>query len=55
MTRAGDNAVRENGDREVLEIIGEAEIATIEEGTSLRSALKHQSAARADAESARGF
>jgi len=51
VTRAGDNAMRENGDREVLEIIGEAEIATIEEGTSLRSALKHQSAARADAES----
>jgi len=43
--------VRENGDREVLEIIGEAEIATIEEGTSLRGALEHEGATRADAES----
>jgi len=47
---AGDNAVRENGDREVLEIIGEAEIATVEKGTSLRGTLEHECAARADAE-----
>ena len=50
VTRAGDNAMRENGDGQVLEIVGEAEIAAIEEGASLCSALEHQGAARADAE-----
>ena len=51
VTRAGDNAMRENGNRQMLEIIGETEITAIEEGASLRGSLKHQGAARADTES----
>ena len=51
VARAGDHAVRENGDGKLLEIVGEAIVAAIEKGAGLRGALEHQSAARADAES----
>ena len=50
MARAGHHAVRENRDRELFEIVGQAEIAAIEESAGLRGALEHQSATRADAE-----
>src|SRR5258705_12606210 len=42
--------MRKNGDSELLEIVGQAEIAAIEESAGLRGALQHQSATRADAE-----
>src|ERR1700687_468459 len=48
--RAGDHAVRKNRYRELLEIVRKAEIAAIEKSASLRGALQHQSAARADPE-----
>src|SRR5258706_5207642 len=47
---AGHHAMGEDGDGELLEIVGQAEIATIEECAGLRGALQHQSATRADAE-----
>ena len=50
MAGAGDHAVRKNGDGELLEIVGEAIVAAIEEGAGLGGALQHQGAARADAE-----
>jgi len=50
VARAGDNAVRENRDGKVLEVVGKAIVAAIEEGAGLRSALEHESAAGADAE-----
>src|SRR5216683_754030 len=50
VARTGDNAMRENGDGELFEIVREAEAAAVEEGTGLRGALEHERAARADAE-----
>ncbi len=50
MARAGDDAMREYGDGELLEVVWEAKIAAVEEGAGLRGALEHQGAARADAE-----
>src|SRR5713101_3977013 len=41
----------EYGNRELLEIVGKAVVAAFEESAGLRSALKHESAARTDAES----
>src|SRR5579864_4855715 len=43
--------MRKNGHGELLEIVGEAEVAAFEEGAGLRRALEHESSARADAES----
>jgi len=51
MARTGDNAVRENRDSEMFEIVGEAILAPVKKSAGLRGALEHQSAARADAES----
>src|SRR5207249_1202947 len=51
VARTGDDAVRENGNGKLLEIIGEAIIAAIEESAGLRGALEHESAAGADTES----
>src|SRR5690242_9409960 len=51
VARTGDDAVRENGNGKLLEIIGEAIIAAVEESAGLRGALEHESAAGADAES----
>src|SRR5712692_4269930 len=51
MARTGDNAMRENRDSEMFEIVGEAILAAVEKSAGLRGALQHQSAARADAES----
>src|SRR5260370_39080920 len=48
--RTGDNAMRENGDGELFEIVREAEAGAVEEGTGLRGAMEHERAARADAE-----
>src|SRR6266705_1307889 len=50
VARAGDNAVRENRDGKVLEVVGKAIVAAVEEGAGLRSALERESAAGADAE-----
>ena len=50
MARAGHHAMRENGDGELLEIVGQAEVAAIKESAGLRGSLQHQSATRADAE-----
>src|SRR5882762_1501464 len=50
VARAGDNAVRENGNGELFEVVGEAIVAAIEVGACLRGALEHERAARADAE-----
>ena len=51
MARTGDHAVRKNGDGKLFEIVGQAIVAAIEESAGLRSALQHESTARADAES----
>src|SRR5216684_942334 len=51
VARTGDNAMRENGNGEPFEIVGEAEPAAIKVGAGLRGALEHERAARADAES----
>src|SRR6266849_4354792 len=51
VARTGDNAVRENGNGELFEVVGEAIVAAIELGASLRGALEHECAARADAQS----
>src|SRR5216684_2088322 len=51
VARTGDNAVRENGNGELFEVVGEAIVAAIEIGASLRGALEHECAARADAQS----
>jgi len=45
---AGDNAMREDRDSELLEVVRQAKIAAFEKGTSLRGTLQHESAARAD-------
>src|SRR2546429_169148 len=50
VARAGDNAMRENGNGELFEVVGEAIVAAIEVGACLRGALEHERAARADAE-----
>src|SRR5712692_2164153 len=50
MARTGDNAMRENGNGELFEVVGEAIVAAIEEGAGLRGALEHECAAGADAE-----
>src|SRR6266852_6387535 len=51
VARTGDNAVGENGNGELFEVVGEAIVAAIEIGASLRGALEHECAARADAQS----
>src|SRR5258708_34440344 len=51
VARTGDNAVRENGNGELFEVVGEAKVAAIEIGASLRGALEHECAARDDAQS----
>src|SRR6266849_9075227 len=51
VARAGDDAVRKNGNGKPLEIVREAIVAAIEKGAGLRGALKHQGAAGADTES----
>ena len=51
VARAGDHAMRENGDCQLLEIVGHAVVAAFEKRAGLGGALQHQSAARADAES----
>ena len=51
VARTGDDAVRENGNGKLLEIIGEAIIAAIKESAGLRGALEHECAARADTQS----
>src|ERR1700674_2530084 len=50
VARTGDDAMRENGDRKLFEVVGEAIVAAIEVGAGLRGALKHECAAGADAE-----
>src|ERR1700680_4832469 len=50
MSRARHHAMGKHGDCKLFEIVGEAEVASIEEGAGLRGALEHQSATRADAE-----
>jgi len=47
---ARDHAMREDGNGELLEIVGKAEVATIEKSTGLCGALEHEGAARAHAE-----
>src|SRR5438132_2078228 len=51
VARAGHHAMREDRDRELLEIIRQAVVAPIEERTRLRGALQHKRTARAHAES----
>src|SRR5258706_8976852 len=51
MTRTGDSAVRENGDGELFEVVGEAIVTATEVGAGLRGALEHECAARADTQS----
>src|SRR6266446_7223481 len=51
VARTGDNPVRENGNGKLLEIVGEAIVAAIEESAGLCGALEHECAAGADAES----
>src|SRR5258708_10427510 len=51
VTRAGDNAMRKNGNGKLFEVVGEAIITAVEIGAGLRGALEHESAARTDAES----
>ena len=51
MARTGDDAMRENGDGKLFEVVGEAIVAAIEVGTGLRGALEHECAARADTQS----
>src|SRR5882762_9594869 len=51
MARTGDNAVRENGNGELFEVVGEAIVAATEVGAGLRGALEHECAARADTQS----
>src|SRR5438132_9289528 len=50
VARTGDDAVGENGNGKLFEIVGEAIVPAIEIGAGLRGALEHQGAARADAE-----
>src|SRR5260370_34537185 len=50
VARTRDNAMRENGNGELLEIVGEAVVTPIQEGAGLRCALKHERAARTDTE-----
>src|SRR5258706_458437 len=49
VARTGDDAVRENGNGKLLEIVGEAILAAIEKGACLRGALEHECAAGTDA------
>src|SRR5215470_5370636 len=49
VARTGHNAMREYGNSELLEIIGQAVVAAVEEGASLRRTLQHKSAARTNA------
>src|SRR6267142_656419 len=51
MARTGDHAVRENGNGELFEVVGEAIVAATEVGAGLRGALEHECAARADTQS----
>src|SRR5512137_887829 len=51
VARASHYAMREDGHGKVLEIVGEAVIAAIQEGAGLRGALEHESATGTDAES----
>jgi len=48
VARTGDDAVRENGNGKLLEIVGEAIVAAIEKGACLRGALEHECAAGTD-------
>src|SRR5213076_2321981 len=51
VTRAGHDAMRKNGDSELLKVVGQAKVASIEERASLCGALQHEGAARAHPES----
>jgi hypothetical protein len=51
VARTGDDAVRKNGDGELLEVIRKAIIAPVEESAGLRGALEHQCATRTDSQS----
>jgi len=48
VARTGDYAVREYGNGELFEVVGEAIVAATEVGAGLRGALEHECAARAD-------
>src|SRR5205814_7223612 len=50
VARAGDDAMGENGNGQLLEIVGEAIVAAIQESAGLRGALEHKSAPGTDAE-----
>src|SRR5215472_17782434 len=50
VARASHDAMRENGNRKLLEIVGQAIVASVEERAGLRGPLQHQGAAGADAE-----
>src|SRR5271170_544121 len=50
VTRADHDAMREDGNDELLEIVGQAKIAAFEKGARLRRAMKHHGAARTDAQ-----
>ncbi len=50
VARADDDAVREDGNDEPLEIVRQAIIAAFEKRARLRGAMKHHGAARADAQ-----
>src|SRR5258708_14957928 len=50
VTRAGDNAMRKNGNGKLFEVVGEAVITAVGIGAGLRGALGHGGAARSDAE-----
>src|ERR1700674_5091737 len=51
VARAGDDAMRENGDGKLFEVVGEAIVAAIEVGAGLRGALEHERSAGADSQS----
>src|ERR1700689_453155 len=50
VTRADDNAVREDGNDEPLEIVRQTKIAAFEKRARLSRAMQHHGTARADAE-----
>src|ERR1041384_170693 len=49
--RTSDNAMRENGNRQLLEVVWHAVVAPFQESAGLGGALQHQSSARTDTES----
>src|SRR5215475_14119729 len=50
VTRAGDNAMRKNCDRQVLEIVGNAVVTAVKKCAGLCGALQHERSAWTDAE-----